>query len=98
MEEIGKRGGIDREKMQEILKDYKNIFTWYDRAGTTYDWHSHPYEEIRIMLSGEMIIETKNAKYHLKKGDILKVPAGEEHKAYVVEDCEYICGSKKCKV
>ena len=78
----------------EILKDYTNIFTWQDKAGTFYDWHKHSYEEIRIMLEGEMIIETKTNKYHLKKGDILIVPAGEEHKAYVVKDCKYICGSK----
>jgi len=73
---------------------YKNIFIWSDSKGTYYDWHSHEYEEIRIMLKGEMQINTKNNSYLLKKGDVLKVPAGEMHEAYVIEDCEYICGSK----
>ena len=77
-----------------ISEGYKNIFTWQDKKGTVYNWHTHPYEEVRIMLEGEMIIETKNKKYHLKKGDILKVPAGERHKAYVLEDSTYICASK----
>jgi quercetin dioxygenase-like cupin family protein len=73
---------------------YKNIFIWQDSKGTYYDWHKHPYEEIRVMLKGEMVIKTKDKEFHLKPGDVLKVPAGEEHEAYILEDCEYICGSK----
>ena len=75
-------------------KGYKNIFIWNDAKGVKYDWHSHPYDEIRIMLKGEMIINTKNKTYHLKKGDILNVKAKELHNAEVLEDCEYICASK----
>jgi len=73
---------------------YKNIFIWSDTKGTYYDWHTHPYEEIRIMLKGSMKINTKNATVILKKGDMLKVPANEEHEALVLEECEYICASK----
>ena len=75
-------------------KGFRDIFIWSDSKGTYYDWHKHPYDEIRVMLKGEMIINTKNKKHHLKAGDILNVPAGEIHEAYVLEDCEYICGSK----
>ncbi|MEO1923710.1 MAG: cupin domain-containing protein [Nautiliaceae bacterium] len=75
-------------------KGFKNIFIWNDSKGTYYDWHKHPYDEIRVILKGEMVINTKNKKFHLKPGDTLNVPAGEVHEAYVLEDCEYICGSK----
>ena len=85
--------------IKKLIKDlenegYKNIFIWSDMKGTYYDWHTHPYEEIRIMIEGEMIINTKDNTYHLKKGDILKVKAGEEHNAEVLEDSKYICASK----
>ena len=88
-----------KETISEIInglkkEGYKDIFIWNDTKNTYYDWHKHTYEEVRIMLKGEMIINTKNKKYHLKKGDRLNVPAGEEHEAYILEDCEYICGSK----
>jgi quercetin dioxygenase-like cupin family protein len=83
------------EIIEELKKEgYTNIFVWSDSAGTEYDWHTHPYEEIRVMLKGEMIINTKDATYHLKEGDVLKVPAGEVHDAKVLSDCEYVCGSK----
>ncbi|ACM92668.1 putative cupin domain protein [Nautilia profundicola AmH] len=85
--------------IDEIIKNlekegYTNIFIWSDTKGTHYDWHTHPYEEIRIMIKGEMIINTKEKTYLLKAGDKLKVPAGEEHNAEILEDCEYICASK----
>jgi len=88
-----------RSKMDKIIEKlkkegYKNIFVHTDYKGTFYDWHTHPYEEIRVILEGEMIINTKNKSYHLKKGDILKVKPNEEHNAKVLSDCTYICGSK----
>jgi quercetin dioxygenase-like cupin family protein len=87
---------MDKKSIIQNLEkeNYKNIFIWSDTKGTNYDWHSHPYEEIRVMLKGEMIINTKEKTYHLKAGDILKVPAGEIHNAKILEDSEYICGSK----
>jgi quercetin dioxygenase-like cupin family protein len=85
--------------IDKIIKDlekegYTNIFIWSDTKGTLYDWHTHPYEEIRVMLKGEMAINTKDNTYLLKAGDILKVPPGEKHNAEILEDCEYICASK----
>ena len=88
-----------KKTISEIIKQlekegYKDIFIWNDTKNTYYDWHKHPYEEVRFMIKGEMIINTKDKKFHLKPGDKLQVPAGEEHEAYILEDCEYICGSK----
>jgi quercetin dioxygenase-like cupin family protein len=73
---------------------YKDIFIYSDKKGIYYDWHRHPYEEVRIMLKGKMKINTKNNSYLLKAGDRLNVPAGEMHEAYILENSEYICGSK----
>jgi quercetin dioxygenase-like cupin family protein len=73
---------------------YKNIFIYSDKKGTYYNWHKHPFQEVRIMLKGKMKINTKDNSYLLEKGDRLDVPPREEHEAYILEDCEYICGSK----
>jgi quercetin dioxygenase-like cupin family protein len=59
--------GINKTIKELEEKGYKNIFIWSDTKGVKYDWHSHPYEEIRIILKGEMIINTKNETYQLKK-------------------------------
>jgi len=85
-----------KEKIIKELKEkgYKNIFVWSDSKGTYYDWHTHPYNEIRYMLKGKMIINTKDKKITLNPGDIAEVKKNEPHEAYVLEDCEYICASK----
>jgi quercetin dioxygenase-like cupin family protein len=83
------------ELINQLKKEgYKNIFLYSNTKGTYYNWHRHPYEEVRIMLKGKMKINTKNNSFLLSPGDRLDVPAGEEHEAYVLEDCEYICGTK----
>jgi len=87
---------MNREKIINEFKQkgYKNIFIWSDSKGTYYDWHTHPYNEIRYMLKGKMIINTKDKSIELSPGDIAEVKANEPHEAYVLEDCEYICASK----
>jgi quercetin dioxygenase-like cupin family protein len=87
---------MEIKKLIENLEKegYKNIFIYSDKKGTYYNWHKHPFQEVRIMLEGKMKINTKENSYLLKSGDRLNVPAGEEHEAYVLEDSEYICGSK----
>jgi quercetin dioxygenase-like cupin family protein len=83
------------ETIKNLEKEgYKDIFIYSDNKGTYYNWHKHPYEEVRIMLKGKMKINTKDNSFLLSAGDRLDVPAGEKHEAYVLEDCEYICGSK----
>jgi len=72
-------------------KGYKNIFIWSDSKGTYYNWHSHPYNEIRYMLKGKMIINTKDKKIELSSGDIAEVEANKPHEAYILENCEYMC-------
>ena len=84
---------------EEIIKNlkqqgYKNIFVFSDNKGTYYDWHTHPYNEIRYMLKGKMIINTKDKSIELNPGDMAEVKKGEPHEAYVIEDAEYICASK----
>jgi quercetin dioxygenase-like cupin family protein len=87
---------MDVDKIIKNLKNegYKDIFIYSDNKGNYYNWHKHPFDEVRIMIKGEMKINTKNNSYLLKEGDRLDVPAGEIHEAYVLEDSEYICGSK----
>jgi quercetin dioxygenase-like cupin family protein len=86
---------VDISKIIKNLEQegYKNIFIFSDKKGTYYSWHKHHFQEVRIMLKGKMKINTKNNSYLLKSGDRLNVPAEEKHEAYVLEDCEYVCGS-----
>ena len=51
-------------------------------------WHSHKEtDETFIVLNGELIIEFKNEKVKLSKGELYIVPKGVEHKPYAKDEC-----------
>ena len=51
-------------------------------------WHSHKEtDETFIVLNGELIIEFRNEKVKLSKGELYIVPRGVEHKPYAKHEC-----------
>jgi len=61
-----------------------------------HDWHTHPFDEVRWVLKGEITIGTEDEVITLKAGDRLNVPAGARHWAKVGDEgVVYICGSKR---
>jgi len=83
-------------EIKQILEreGYSNIFTWCDGAGSFYDWHTHPYEEVRWVYEGEIVIGTEEGEIILKAGDRLDLPPGAKHWAKTEKGVCYVCGSK----
>jgi len=51
-------------------------------------WHSHKEtDETFIVLDGELLIEFKDKKIKLNKGELYIVPKGVEHKPYAENEC-----------
>jgi mannose-6-phosphate isomerase-like protein (cupin superfamily) len=51
-------------------------------------WHSHPdTDEVFIVLGGEMRIDFRDGPVAVKKGEMIVVPKGIEHKPYAEEEC-----------
>ena len=54
-------------------------------------WHSHPEtDEAFIILAGELDIEFRDGKVHLREGDMYIVPKGLEHKPFAEEECSIL--------
>ena len=94
-----KRTGItEKDKVFKILEEegYENLFLWSDPPNARYDWHTHPFNEVRWVLEGEITLGTEEGTVTLKAGDRLEVPAGTKHWAEVGPDgVTYVCGSKR---
>lgn len=88
---------IDEKEAIEMLKSigYTDIYKWCDEPGTYYDWHYHPEDEVRYIISGEITIGTEDNIYHLKEGDLLEVKAKTKHWAKTDKGVCYLCGTKK---
>ncbi|MEO2068642.1 MAG: cupin domain-containing protein [Desulfurobacteriaceae bacterium] len=92
---VVRTGIIDKDEVLKILKkeEYTNLFVWYDPPNTTYDWHTHPFDEVRWIIDGEITIGTEREVVTLYPGDKMNVPAGTRHFAKVGnEGVVYICG------
>ncbi len=87
----------DEKKIVEILEKegYFNIFKWCDREGTSYPVHTHPYNEVRWILEGELHIKENGVLLKLLPGDRMESEAEVPHSAYAAKDVCYICGSKR---
>ena len=52
-------------------------------------WHTHDdTDEIFIVLDGELIIEFRDKTITLKKGEMIVIPKGVEHKPASREECQ----------
>lgn len=74
-----------------------DYYRWSDKPGVTYPWHTHPYAEVRWVVSGSIKIGLRGGKeVVLKAGDRIDLPANTEHWAEVVsrEPVVYLCASK----
>jgi mannose-6-phosphate isomerase-like protein (cupin superfamily) len=51
------------------------------RFDGAFDWHSHPDEdEVFYVVSGELVVETREGEHPMGAGDLLVVPRGTEHR------------------
>jgi len=95
---VERTGITDREEVFKKLSEegYENLYIWRDAPGVYYDWHTHPFDEVRWVLEGEITMGTEEGVITLKAGDRLNVPAGTRHWAKVGEEgVVYVCGSKR---
>ncbi len=94
---LKKTGITNIDKIREILtqEGYENIFIWEDPPGSFYDWHTHPYQEVRWIIEGEITMGTEEGKITMKAGDRLDLPAGTRHWAKTKTGVRYFCASKK---
>ena len=52
-------------------------------------WHTHDdTDETFIVLDGELIIEFRDKTITLKKGEMIVVPKGAEHKPSAQQECQ----------
>lgn len=54
-------------------------------------WHSHPEtDEVFMIIDGSMKIDLREDALYLKKGDMVVIPKGIEHKPSSEEECHIL--------
>lgn len=77
--------GLHRYKAVARMNDY--LFKIV-RMKREFIWHSHPEtDEVFFVVDGEMRIDLRDRALVLRKGEMVSIPAGVEHKPSSAEEC-----------
>ncbi len=61
------------EKLMTVVIDFEHPMSEPDPP------HSHPHEQITYVAEGELWFFIGEEKFHLRKGDMIKIPSGLMH-------------------
>jgi mannose-6-phosphate isomerase-like protein (cupin superfamily) len=61
------------------------------RVKREFIWHKHPEtDEVFMVIDGSLRIDLRNKTLDLKKGEMVVIPKGVEHKPSCVEECKVL--------
>ena len=54
-------------------------------------WHQHPEtDEAFMVIDGDLRIDLRDRALHLKRGDMVVIPKGVEHKPFAEQECKVL--------
>jgi mannose-6-phosphate isomerase-like protein (cupin superfamily) len=61
-------------------------FNWIEPGHPAVPPHSHPYDQLALILAGALELDLDGDKYTVRAGELLYIPAGVPHVGRVVGD------------
>lgn len=87
-EKFARIKGLHEYKLIAEMNDYHFKLVKMKRE---FVWHSHPEtDEVFIVIDGKMKIELPEETLYLKKGEMVVIPKGIEHKPASYEECKIL--------
>ncbi len=73
-----------------IHSNNMTIAYWKVKAGSTLPAHSHPHEQISLVLSGEFELTVDDKPHILKADHSYSIPPGVSHSGKAITDCKIV--------
>lgn len=73
-----------------VHSDNMTMATWSVEAGSSFPEHSHPHEQISIVVEGEFELTIEGETDVLQPGRVAIIPSGATHSGTARTDCEII--------
>ncbi len=74
--------------LQEVHLNNLMVTRVVMKKGAKIPTHSHPHEQITILIRGKLRFNLGNEEKVLRTGEGVKIPPKIEHSAIALEDCE----------
>jgi len=84
----------DKEQIKLFFeKDQLDCFEENFKPGTVILEHRHPFDEVRMIVQGQLLYNIAGNKLLLRKGDRIKIPSNTRHSKQVQgsRECISIC-------
>jgi mannose-6-phosphate isomerase-like protein (cupin superfamily) len=82
---------FDERLSYKIIAQMNNYHFKVVRSYGDFIWHRHPEtDEVFIVIDGNFQIDLRDKSLHLKKGEMVVIPKGVEHKPYAKEECKIL--------
>lgn len=66
------------------------LASWSFSSGTSLPEHTHPHEQIALVVEGELQLTIDGTPYHLKAGDTAVIPGDVPHAARALTACRVV--------
>ena len=70
----------------DLLPDQGCVELQRDAAGKVHHFHTHPVDEILVIIKGALKFWCEDGVRIVRPGDIIKLPAGTLHQSEALED------------
>lgn len=82
---------IDELHSYKVIAQMNDYYFKVVKAKRDFIWHSHPEtDEVFLVIQGNLQIDLRNKTLNLKKGDMVVIPKGMEHKPLCKEECHVL--------
>ena len=73
-----------------IHSENMTIVYWNIKAGSALPAHSHPHEQISLVLSGEFELTVDEKSFVMKANHCYSIPSGVSHSGKAITDCKIV--------
>ena len=82
------------DAIAQLRAEGLDVTEWQDEPGATYDEHTHPHREVRVVLEGSMTLIVGGEPHPLTRGDRFDLEPMQPHAATIGPDgVIYLAGS-----
>ena len=77
-------------KGKAIHSKNMTVVFWDIEAGKSFDKHSHPNEQVTVMIEGEMEMTINDETRIYKTGEMIIIPSNAKHSGISITDCKVV--------
>ncbi|MBA4421999.1 MAG: cupin domain-containing protein [Syntrophus sp. (in: bacteria)] len=87
LSDIEEREMVKGFRARFIHTDQVTTAHWQIAAGSTLPDHSHPHEQVTIIINGRFEMTVDAETRTIEAGDVVVIPSGAKHRGRALTDC-----------